>query len=211
MTKRNIMKEPFWEETYKLAGYKTFGDASSEIISLAKSLPTNANILDVGCGDGRNSLYLSSIGHSVDAFDISSNAVRKLRFLAEQSDLNIDIQESALQDYIFKKEYDLIISSGVYQFVDKRIALEFMKKTQRHTKVNGYHFVVVFIDTLPIPEEIKEIAIGLYHDKELSEIYSDWETVFFNSYEFEDNHPNGIHHRHAANKYVGKKLAIAAN
>jgi len=207
---KEYMKEPFWEETYKVMDYKTLGRPSPEIIQLTKTMPENANILDAGCGDGRNSLYFASNGFHVDAFDISSNAINKIRKLAEINNLALSCKECSLQEFHFEKYYDLIISSGVYHFIDKNIAMEFIDKSKKHTKLNGYNFIVVFIDTLPIPEDLKDIAIGLYADHEIKDLYFDWETKFFKSYEFEDDHPGGIHHKHAANKYIGKKLTTAS-
>ncbi|MEV4943892.1 class I SAM-dependent methyltransferase [Streptomyces zaomyceticus] len=39
-------------------------------------LPAGARVLDLGCGPGRNALYLASLGHRVDAVDLSATAIR---------------------------------------------------------------------------------------------------------------------------------------
>ncbi|MCK4415156.1 MAG: methyltransferase domain-containing protein [Candidatus Eisenbacteria sp.] len=40
--------------------------------------------LDIGCGQGRDALYLASRGFDVDAFDISAEAIRSLKRVAEE-------------------------------------------------------------------------------------------------------------------------------
>lgn len=42
---------------------------------LVNNLPRNAKILDLGCGEGRNSLYLSQVGFNVVGLDLSFKAV----------------------------------------------------------------------------------------------------------------------------------------
>jgi len=62
------------------------------------------NVLDVGCGDGKNSLYLAKQGFSnIDAFDLSDNAIKKLKRLARKDDININAWVDDLCTLIFKK------------------------------------------------------------------------------------------------------------
>ena len=65
--------KPFWESEYLNKNRSVFGKQSKEIEEIVSKLPDNAKILDVGCGDGRNALYLAAHGFHVDAFDISQN------------------------------------------------------------------------------------------------------------------------------------------
>lgn len=54
------MQTPFWEETYKNDDILTFGpEPNASIIEMEKMLNTTDPILDVGCGDGHNVLYLA--------------------------------------------------------------------------------------------------------------------------------------------------------
>lgn len=50
---------PFWDAAYRDPEAETFGPASKEIVELAAALPSGARALDIGCGDGRNALYLA--------------------------------------------------------------------------------------------------------------------------------------------------------
>ncbi len=36
-------------------------------------------VLDIGCGEGRNAIFLAGLGHTVDAFDISAAGIEKAR------------------------------------------------------------------------------------------------------------------------------------
>jgi tellurite methyltransferase len=54
---------PFWEETYKDDAVSTFGTEPNTIIPEYEHLFEKTwNILEIGCGEGNNSLYLSRRG-----------------------------------------------------------------------------------------------------------------------------------------------------
>ena len=82
------MKKPFWEETYGNKNMKTFGESSSEIIELAEMIPEGSLVLDMGCGDGRNSVFLAEKGFIVEAFDISETGINRLNLDSESNPEN---------------------------------------------------------------------------------------------------------------------------
>jgi tellurite methyltransferase len=76
--------QPFWEETYKIKYFNTLGTPSQELIDLIPNLPQGGSVLDVGCGDGRNCVFMAEQGFNVDAFDISKNAISKIEGLCNE-------------------------------------------------------------------------------------------------------------------------------
>lgn len=197
--------KPFWETEYLNKEKSTFGNPSKEVAEVVPLLNRDAKILDVGCGDGRHSLYLASLGFKVDAFDISTNAIEKIDCLKKQNNLDINTYVCDVLSFDFKYKYDLIIVHGVLQFIEKEkqpIIIELLKKW---TRENGYHIVAVFTDEEPIPEDLKEIMVGVFKNEEIKNYYKEWDIKLFESKKFNDEHDNGIKHCHALNKIVAKK------
>ncbi len=61
--------KPFWNNTYKdKETLSTFGNGqpSLDILDIVSRLDHGASILDIGCGDGRNCLFLARKGFKVD-------------------------------------------------------------------------------------------------------------------------------------------------
>ena len=116
-----------------------------------------AKILDVGCGDGRHSLYLADLGFQVDAFDISENAIAKINYLKECNNLNINTYVCDVLEFEFRYKYDLIIIHGVLQFIEKAKQPKIIELLKKWTNINGYHIVALFTDEEPVPEDMENI------------------------------------------------------
>lgn len=59
-------------------------------LSVVSYMPTGANILDVGCGMGREAFALADLGFSVTGIDISEEVIRQVKELASKTDYSIE-------------------------------------------------------------------------------------------------------------------------
>ncbi len=76
------VQKSFWEESYKRSGkLDTFGGGkpSQDVVTVAAEMKPGLKALDMGCGEGRNALYLASIGFITSAVDISVSGIEKLK------------------------------------------------------------------------------------------------------------------------------------
>ena len=198
--------KPFWENEYLNKEKSTFGNPSKEVEDIVPFLPEGAKILDVGCGDGRHALYLAGLGFQVDAFDISKNAIEKINYLKERNNLNINTYMCDVLEFEFKYKYDVIIVHGVLQFIEREKQPKIIELLKKWTSINGYHIIALFTDEEPVPEDLKDVMIGVFKNGEIKDYYMDWKIKMFESKKFNDEHKNGIKHCHAMNKIVAQKL-----
>lgn len=164
-------------------------------------------VLDLGCGDGRNALFLAQKGLNVTAVDISENAIRKLNALA----MNLNVQVNAYVDdmcnFEFPHLFDLVICHGCLHLVESDRWQLLISKIKRNTNPRGLNIIAVFTDTIPPPEDLKDFCLGLFREGEIYSLYSDWEMVLQQSYIIEDEHPGSPKHTHQINKLVARKPA----
>lgn len=198
---------PFWEETYQKDDVNTFSVQPNRTIKeFEHMLKKQSNILEAGCGEGQNVLYLAKQGYcNIDAFDISEAGISKLRRLCEISGVDINAFVHDLTTYNFDKKYDLIMSFATLCFVEKNDWKQFINKAKENTNVGGIHIMHIFTDTVPASADIAPFAVGLAQEGEIKEMYNDWKILQFQSYVFEDEHPNVPKHMHAVNKIVARK------
>ena len=112
---------PFWEKTYQDKDIITFSIRPNPTVKeFEYLLNKQSNILEVGCGEGQNVLYLAQQGYCyIDAFDLSENAIAKVRNRCQLSGIQINAYVADLTTYQFKKNYDMIICFGTLHFVSK--------------------------------------------------------------------------------------------
>jgi len=96
---------------------------------LKSSLPANANILDVGCGNGVISRHLGRFGFRVTGIDVSEKAIDKAKSLNQFS--NVKFMRKSAEDLIAEGiKYDAIICSEVLEHLsDPDTLLEVLNKS----------------------------------------------------------------------------------
>jgi tellurite methyltransferase len=102
-----------WDARYRGGSYAGRRHPTALLERVVTELP-RGSALDVACGAGRNALYLAASGFEVDAVDISTAALERLRADAAAGGLRIrDLEadlEGGLPDFLpLKGRYDLIV------------------------------------------------------------------------------------------------------
>ncbi|MCL2773393.1 MAG: methyltransferase domain-containing protein [Oscillospiraceae bacterium] len=201
------MKKPFWEQTYQDKSVSTFSKGPTvDLKEYAYLLNPRSLVLDVGCGEGRNSIFLAAQNHIVEAFDLSKAGIEKAKGIAGEMNLNIKFWSQNLAAFEFEKEYDVILSHGVLHLPEKVYRDKFISEAQKNTKVGGFHFIGIFTNRLPATPDNAPFTKSLFDVGELPEKYSEWEIIHHLEGTFSDEHPGGIKHEHAFERIIAKKL-----
>lgn len=199
---------PFWEEAYKNEDILAFGtEPNKSILQIENMLKKSSNIIDVGCGDGTNVIYMARKGFiHVEGIDCSENGIKKLQKIIDNESLHINAKVADLCKFDFEKDYELIMSFGTLHFVSNQDWHIFIEKAKMATCVGGYNIIQIFTNQVPPSADIAPFAIGLSDDGEIKEMYEDWEIIEYKSYVFEDEHPGVPKHLHASNKIIAKRI-----
>jgi 2-polyprenyl-3-methyl-5-hydroxy-6-metoxy-1,4-benzoquinol methylase len=89
---------------------------------LQHALPSDANILDVGCGNGVISRHLGQFGFNVTGIDVSEKAIEKAQALNIYS--NVQFMKKSAEELIAEgARYDAIICSEVLEHLNNPDAL----------------------------------------------------------------------------------------
>ena len=80
--------------------------------------------VDLGAGEGRNSLWLARHGWEVVAVDTSSVALDRLRTSASEEGLNVSTVQADISDFLGRGErFDLAVLAYIHPAVSERAAL----------------------------------------------------------------------------------------
>ena len=128
------------------------------------------NILDIGCGSGRNPLYFALAGHHVIGIDNNQQALDKIQTIAQQEQLlNITTYchdlNHALE--IKNQQFDFIYSTVALQFLHPENIQSLLTQLQSITAIGGMHCLILPIQTDPYdyPKSFSYLAQKeeLYH------------------------------------------------
>ncbi|AHJ73845.1 tellurite resistance methyltransferase TehB [Kosakonia sacchari] len=135
--------------------------------------------LDLGCGNGRNSLFLANRGFDVTAWDKNPNSLSNLQNIREAEGLeNLHIEAVDLNNLRFDGEYDFILSTVVLMFLEAKTIPGLIANMQRCTKPGGYNLIVAAMDTADFP-----CTVGFpfaFQEGELRDYYAGWELLKYN-------------------------------
>ncbi|MBP8070795.1 MAG: SAM-dependent methyltransferase TehB [Acinetobacter sp.] len=154
----------------------------SEILAATPYLQ-GGRALDVGCGQGRNALYLSQLSqHSfeVDAWDVNPQSLQKLQQIIDAEGIqNIYLQQRDLNaDPSITGIYDFICCTVVMMFLEAKTVKPLIAQMQQATKVNGFNLIVCAMDTPDLPVQADfpfAFKIG-----ELRALYEGWNIIKYN-------------------------------
>jgi SAM-dependent methyltransferase len=108
-------------------------------------LLTPGRVLELGCGHGRNAVYLAALGCSVDAVDSSAHAIGEARKRAEQAGCLVTFWCSSIFDAGFSDgSYDLVYDSGCFHHLPPHRRKSYVELVHRTLKPGGSYGLVCF-------------------------------------------------------------------
>jgi len=200
-----------YEDDYRKPEYYWGVQPSTMCLKVLELLPPvrSIKILDIGCGEGKDAVFLARCGYDVSAFDISDAGLEKTKRLADQARVHVKTFKANLLDYRLEEKYDVLFSSGVLHYMKPELRDEIMANYKSHVKEGGIVAFHVFVQKpfiKPPPE--KESAFS-YHWKsgQLFMYFHDWYIEHCTEYVFDCN-SSGVPHKHAANRLFAKNVVI---
>lgn len=167
-----MVSENYYTEKYGLTR------THSDVVNAVTVVPPGKT-LDLGCGSGRNSLYLNQKGFDVTAWDKNPMSISNLNKIIEAEGLkNITADVVDLNTLHFDGEYDFILSTVVMMFLERNTIPGLIANMQRCTKVGGYNLIVAAMDTEDFP-----CTVGFpfaFTEAELSHYYAGWALLKYN-------------------------------
>jgi tellurite methyltransferase len=167
-----MLSENYYTEKYGLTA------THSDVVNAATIVPPGKT-LDLGCGSGRNSLYLNQKGFDVTAWDKNPMSISNLNKIIETEGLkNIVTDTVDLNSIHFDGEYDFILSTVVMMFLERKTIPGLIANMQSCTRLGGYNLIVAAMDTEDFP-----CNVGFpfaFSEGELRNYYSDWELIKYN-------------------------------
>ena len=170
----------------------------SEVLEAMESL-SPGKALDLGCGQGRNALFLVQHGFEVTAVDQNELALEILQSIVEQEDLEMTVGLYDINSANLKQSYDLIVSTVVLMFLQADRIPAIIRNMQDQTNPGGYNLIVCAMDTEDYPCQVP--FSFTFKEGELADYYKDWELIKYNE------NPGHLHRRDEHGNRIALRFA----
>ena len=91
-------------------GFNNFGQAFSEIVEFFMHYKKYYSyVLDLGCGQGRDALFITHKGHTVLVVDAAQTAIKQMLKLAVLENLNVNGVFAGIIDFDVDDVYDDVL------------------------------------------------------------------------------------------------------
>jgi tellurite methyltransferase len=190
-------------------------DPSSHPLSLLTQLTLRAlegrppgRALDLGAGEGADSIRLARLGYSVDAVEISKVGASKISRFADAANETVNVVVADISSYEPNEKFDVVICNGVLHYVDDKKPV--VERMQAVTKAGGINVISLWSNYTPVPK-CHQIVPAWCDDEDglVVKLYQEWAKtfVYFDRAKPETAHAGMPPHSHSYIKIVARKPA----
>lgn len=126
-----------WNARFAKDGYVFGTEPNAWLRRQAGIWKAGSRILSVADGEGRNSVWLATQGHQVDAFDISAVGVAKAQALALQHQVPVDYSVASCDDFAWPQDHYDGVAAIFVQFADPDMRARLFANMVRALKPGG--------------------------------------------------------------------------
>ena len=174
LTQTGLPPDNYYAEKYQLSL------PHSELRAAIAQL-TPGKALDIGCGRGRNSLYLNSHGFDVTGWDNNPGSLAHLQHIIDREQLTgIRCSSVDLNQHRFNGSYQLILSTVVMMFLQPDTIPQLIADMQAATVKDGVNLIVCAMNTTDTPCPLD--FPFTFQSGELSHYYRNWHIIKYNEH-----------------------------
>ncbi len=174
-----------------------WGESPGKFVNLLGKYLLSGHALDLGAGEGKNSIYLAERGLMVEAVECSGPAIDNFkRVLARNNQATrdrISIIQADVRSYFPRESFNAVIAYGLLHCLpsktDAYSVIDFMKA---HTLGGGYNVIVTFTPRIPVPEVQPYLKPTLIEASDLLERYENWSVLAVEEEVIQEMHPTSL-------------------
>ena len=118
---------------------KALGEPTTVFVDFFKKrTEERLRVLDVGCGQGRDALFIARLGHSVFGVDVSPNGIRDLLNTAHQENLAIEGVAADIMTFVPDGDFDVVLVDRTLHMLPEKERLAVLAGLIRCVRRTGW-------------------------------------------------------------------------
>ena len=122
-----------------------FGQPYPEFVAFMDAWEPKGTVLDVGCGQGRDALFLAELGYEVTGIDASQLGISQMLAAAKTRQLKLTGIVADFFSYEFNQHYDVIVLDSILHFQKKDLQKELALLQTLTARLNCDGLICLFI------------------------------------------------------------------
>ncbi|WP_419393989.1 class I SAM-dependent methyltransferase [Cytobacillus praedii] len=148
----SLLREPsqFWNDFYtdreKSVPFFVHSPDENLVSYFDKNYFEKGKVLELGCGPGRNDIYLANKGCSIDAVDLSIESIKWAKERAMESNVKVNFIHSNIFELDMEDgSYDLVYDSGCFHHIAPHRRMSYINLVKKALKPNGFFAMTCFV------------------------------------------------------------------
>lgn len=199
---------PYDEEYRKTEFYwgREPSELAGQVVDILQGSIETKRLLDIGSGEGRDAIFFAKCGFQVDALELSTPGVEKIKHYSQLSGYAVQILQADMIGYDLSEAYDVIYSCGSLQFLPPAERRKHFDKYKQQTKSGGLNAHLIFVEKpfIKLAPDWGKTEF-FYQSGDLAGFYHDWEILRCEETVVDCNSA-GVPHRHAMNCIIARKI-----
>jgi len=130
------------------------GEPTQAFVSFFEGLPDSLTVLDLGCGQGRDALFIARLGDQVTGIDSSPAGIEQLVEDADKEGLAVTGIIADLTTYQFGEAFDVVVIDRTLHMLQPGPRLEVLEKVLAVVSDGGYVLIADEPRNLPALFEV---------------------------------------------------------
>lgn len=198
----------FWNSRFSSESYIFGTHPAAFLADNAHHIPPRSHVLVPADGEGRNSVFLASLGHQVVATDIADKGIAKARRLADSRGVSVEFRQLDLDGWHWPEaQFDAVVAVFI-QFAPPAFRDEIFAGMKRAVRPGG---LVLLHGYTPKQLEYRTggppVVEQLYTEQLLRTAFADYEIVRLNAYERDLDEGDGHRGRSAIIDLIARRPA----
>jgi tellurite methyltransferase len=165
-----------------------------------------SDVLDLGCGEGKNATFLARQGCNVEAWDISQSALANGMAMWPSARVKW-LHRDAITIADEARSFDIVIAYGLLHCLRRSSIDSVIVNMKRVTNIRGYNIIVCYNDRLQYVGDAHPGFHPTYISHQLIlDTYHDWQILYSSDEDLFEKHPtNNVPHTHSMTRLLARK------